>query len=98
MCTGRVDDDTPRLLINKEKVSGGGGFMSLLSDMGGGGSLDFSSSNYRDALYLGDCDEGVQELCRLLGWQEELQQLVNNTSVIDWESEVELKQQQNASL
>jgi hypothetical protein len=30
----------------------------------------------RDALHLGDCDSAVQQLADLLGWQQELQQLV----------------------
>lgn len=30
----------------------------------------------RDALYWGDCDDGVRELCEVLGWREELDQLV----------------------
>ncbi len=29
-----------------------------------------------DALYLGDSDDAVRELCSLLGWQEELQEMV----------------------
>ena len=32
---------------------------------------------YRDALHLGDCDEGVRRLCQLLGWEEELEELVS---------------------
>jgi hypothetical protein len=35
--------------------------------------FNFGKGNYRDALYEGDCDAGVQELCRLLGWDSELQ-------------------------
>jgi hypothetical protein len=31
---------------------------------------------YRDALFLGDCDEGVQQLVKLLGWEEEFQRLL----------------------
>jgi hypothetical protein len=27
-------------------------------------------------LYLGDCDDGVRQLCELLGWQQELDALV----------------------
>lgn len=34
-----------------------------------------SQGNYRDALFLGDCDDGVRQLCEALGWEEELQDL-----------------------
>ena len=30
----------------------------------------------RDALYLGDCDAGVRQLCQLLGWEAELDALI----------------------
>lgn len=30
----------------------------------------------RDALFEGDCDAGVRELCRLLGWEDELDALI----------------------
>lgn len=31
----------------------------------------------RDALYLGDADDGVTQLCSMLGWTQELQALVD---------------------
>ena len=30
----------------------------------------------RDALFLGDCDDGVRQLCALLGWEADLEALV----------------------
>lgn len=30
----------------------------------------------RDALFLGDCDDGVRQLCQLLGWEAELDALL----------------------
>ncbi|KAM8793979.1 NAD-dependent protein deacetylase sirtuin-2 [Eudromia elegans] len=70
----RVPSATPRLLINKEKTGQGDSFMSL---MGLGGGLDFDSDKaYRDVAWLGDCDEGCLALAELLGWKEELQELV----------------------
>ena len=33
--------------------------------------------NWRDVAFLGDCDDGVQALCRELGWQDELEALPN---------------------
>jgi len=54
----RCDLLTPRLLINREAV---GPFRE--PDQGG--------HIYRDVMWLGECDEGVQELTSLLGWQGE---------------------------
>lgn len=68
-----VQPHVPRLLVNREKageaVFGGG----LLGQQKG---FTFGAGNYRDALYLGDCDDGVRQLCELLGWQQELDALV----------------------
>jgi len=51
----RVGPLTPRVLINKEAV----GVWTC--------DLD-SDASYRDVLWKGDCDAGVAELARLLGW------------------------------
>jgi len=37
--------------------------------------FDFSSENSRDVVFEGDCDDGVTELCKLLGWERELMEL-----------------------
>ena len=38
--------------------------------MGGGSGFDFSEeTGYRDVFYAGDCDHGVVELAKLLGWE-----------------------------
>jgi NAD+-dependent protein deacetylase sirtuin 2 len=55
----KVTDRCPRLLVNREKV----------------GELDFGENNLRDALHLGDCDDGVSRLAELLGWAAELEAL-----------------------
>lgn len=70
----RVPASTPRLLINKEKTGQSDPLMSL---MGFGCGMDFDSDKaYRDVAWLGDCDQGCLELAELLGWKEELQDLV----------------------
>ncbi|XP_032062999.1 NAD-dependent protein deacetylase sirtuin-2 [Aythya fuligula] len=70
----RVPASTPRLLINKEKTGQSDPLMSL---MGFGCGMDFDSDKaYRDVAWLGDCDQGCLELAELLGWKEELQELV----------------------
>ena len=67
----RVEPRVPRLLINLEKV----GENELMAGVPGYSGLNFGETNTRDALYLGDCDEGVLELCRRLGWDEDLRAL-----------------------
>lgn len=70
----RVSDTCPRLLLNREKVGQRDRLMQLL---GIGPGLDFdSSSNIRDVLFLGDCDEGCLKLAEKLGWGDELKNLV----------------------
>jgi len=72
-----VDDDVPRLLINNEvvrcKPAPRGEKRSFHYD-----SSDFAFNdpdNYRDALYKGDVDKGIEELAEALGWSEELQKM-----------------------
>ena len=63
----KVGPDVPRLLVNREVVG---------QRMGAGG-LDFApETNRRDALHLGDCDDGACAMAALLGWQKELSCLV----------------------
>jgi len=65
---GRVQESCPRLLINREKV--------------GGTYFRFGyKSNHRDALFLGDCDHGVERLSNLLGWEEDLKSLKRTAAV-----------------
>jgi NAD-dependent deacetylase sirtuin 2 len=72
---GRVNSDCPRLLINREKV---GTYSKRRAIMGmNTGGFRFDKSNYRDALWLGDCDNGVQHLSEMLGWEEDLKRLID---------------------
>ena len=46
--------------------------------------FDFDpGTNYRDALFLGDCDQGVRQLCTQLGWEAELEVLVTGGGEAD---------------
>lgn len=45
------------------------------SNNSSGGGFDFGS-HIRDVLHLGDCDSAVRQLAALLGWQQELDDLV----------------------
>ncbi|ORY39109.1 SIR2-domain-containing protein [Rhizoclosmatium globosum] len=60
MLPGLVGERVPRLLVNRNAV---GGF--LVNDVAG-----------RDAVYLGDCDEGCTLLAQLLGCEDEFSDLV----------------------
>ncbi|XP_072405562.1 NAD-dependent protein deacetylase sirtuin-2 isoform X2 [Chiloscyllium punctatum] len=82
----RVSDTTPRLLINKEVTQQSDPMMALL---GLGSSFDFDSSKaYRDVAYVGSCDDGCLALADLLGWKEELEDIVKKEhAVIDGKAE-----------
>eukprot|EP00117_Sycon_ciliatum_P008245 scpid85443/ scgid2590/ NAD-dependent protein deacetylase sirtuin-2; Regulatory protein SIR2 homolog 2; SIR2-like protein 2 len=63
---GRVGHECPRLLINREEAG--------KSRLGG---LEFGEEcNYRDVFHQCDCDDGCMELAELLGWKNELLELV----------------------
>jgi len=62
-----VSDMTPRLLINKE---GTGPFKQMPEE----GARD-PGARYRDARFLGDCDEGVKVLSKEMGWGSDLSAL-----------------------
>jgi len=36
------------------------------------------NDNYRDVAFIGDLQDGVKTLVRLLGWEKDLSQLMNN--------------------
>ncbi|KAF8928074.1 NAD-dependent protein deacetylase sirtuin-2, partial [Dissophora ornata] len=71
---GKVSPRCPRLLINREKAG-----QELYS------GFDFDDKkNYtvqRDALFLGNCDDGVRELAALCGWEDELQAMYDTGHV-----------------
>jgi len=72
----RVPRRCPRLLINREKATGGG----FLSFLGVGGGLRFGNdenSDSRDIFWKGDCDDGCQRLADLMGCGEELKAMVS---------------------
>lgn len=84
-----VSAETPRLLINMELV---GDFCIVLDDLNTvskNDDEDFKNvtdqdrkgdeglTRYRDACYLGDVQDGIHELVKLLGWEQDLQELMN---------------------
>ena len=72
---GEVDEGTPRLLVNREKV---GEWFSLPN--GFRFDHDDGGSSSSDGFYQGDTDTAVRELCELLGWTGELQAVVDATA------------------
>ncbi|KAK5868278.1 hypothetical protein PBY51_009307 [Eleginops maclovinus] len=71
---GRVPKSCPRLLINMEKAGQADPMLGLL---GFGGGMDFESDKaYRDVAHISTCDDGCLDLAELLGWKDELQELV----------------------
>ncbi|KAL7980755.1 hypothetical protein Chor_001909 [Crotalus horridus] len=93
----RVPANTPRLLINKEKTGESDPFMSLMG-LGCGMDFDSEKAYRQvplcvplvylmqlcgpDVAWLGDCDEGCLALAELLGWKEELEELVKNEHAV----------------
>jgi NAD-dependent deacetylase sirtuin 2 len=70
----KVSPGTPRLLINREKV---GETHPSLKKLGVNRGFDFTKKKGgTDALFLGDCDEGVRQLCEKLGWGEDLERVM----------------------
>ncbi|CAO3690084.1 unnamed protein product [Rhizopus stolonifer] len=63
-----VEDTVPRLLINKELV---GCHHSKKS----GFDFRWKYGLNRDVSYLGSCDEGIEKLAALLGWEKDLEQM-----------------------
>ncbi|XP_056296937.1 NAD-dependent protein deacetylase sirtuin-2 isoform X1 [Pseudoliparis swirei] len=71
---GRVSKGCPRLLINMEKAGQADPLFGLI---GFGGGMDFDSDKaYRDVAHISTCDDGCLALAELLGWKEELEELV----------------------
>lgn len=60
----KVKDECPRLLINRDLV----GDWELYADD--------PKSNYRDACFQGNCDDGCLKLAELLGWEKDLKNLI----------------------
>ncbi|KAI8145256.1 DHS-like NAD/FAD-binding domain-containing protein [Fennellomyces sp. T-0311] len=67
-----VNDHVPRLLINKELAGAGRSAKS---------GFDFKwKYKKRDVVHLDDCDAGIEKLAELLGWKEELHEMVRKSN------------------
>lgn len=70
-----VNDDCVRLLINRDKV-GGGGYGFFRAMMFGEGLCFDLPGNRRDVAWTGDCDDGCFFLAEKLGLGDELRELI----------------------
>uniref|UniRef100_A0A1Q3F385 Putative sirtuin 5 n=1 Tax=Culex tarsalis TaxID=7177 RepID=A0A1Q3F385_CULTA len=70
-----VNDDCVRLLINRDKV-GGGGYGFFRAMMFGEGLCFDLPGNRRDVSWIGDCDDGCFFLAEKLGLGDELRELI----------------------
>ena len=68
-----VSNETPRVLINREVA---GEADARLRKLGLNKGFIFGEDSYRDVLNLGDCDDSIRRLCQMLGWEEELDDLI----------------------
>eukprot|EP00977_Amphora_coffeiformis_P008864 scaffold2000_cov156-Amphora_coffeaeformis.AAC.3 len=58
-----VGPECPRVLLNQE----------LVGDFGHNAYFKSCDSSSRDVFLQGDCDDGVAKLCKLAGWQTDLE-------------------------
>lgn len=58
----------PRLLINRELAG-------VHNSKSSGFDFKWKYGTNRDVAYLGDCDEGIEKLANLLGWEKDLEKL-----------------------
>lgn len=81
-----VPENVPRLLINRELAG-------VHHSKSSGFDFKWKYGLNRDVAFLGDCDEGVEELVKLLGWEKELERLYtkgNEKLKAIWKSQQEL--------
>ena len=67
-----VRRDTPRILFNRELVG-------TFCRSGMKSRRKSYDNSERDIFHEGDCDDSIRLLCRLLGWEEELEELNSST-------------------
>uniref|UniRef100_A0A671KMT9 NAD-dependent protein deacetylase sirtuin-2 n=1 Tax=Sinocyclocheilus anshuiensis TaxID=1608454 RepID=A0A671KMT9_9TELE len=64
--------------------------------IGFGGGMDFDSDKaYRDVAHLSTCDDGCMALAELLGWKEELEQMVKREHALIDSRDVKKKDEAN---
>lgn len=71
----KVPEETPRLYINLEKNASEAKHPLTILVFGGGFKFD-DEDNYRDVFLESACDDGCTRLAELIGWKDELTDLV----------------------
>jgi NAD-dependent deacetylase sirtuin 2 len=85
-----VPDHVPRLLINRELAG-------VHNSKSSGFDFKWKYGLNRDVAFLGDCDEGIEKLVELLGWEKDLQKMHtkgNDKLKAIWKLEQELVDEQ----
>lgn len=79
----KVGPEVPRILINRVRVGEDAAAHSPIRAYLGWQSagFQFDVPNSRDVFYGGDCDNGVTELVKHCGWQEEFQTVLNSATL-----------------
>ena len=73
----KVGFNTPRVLINRDPVGAATPMMLMRGHLG----FDFGGNhNTRDVPLLGDCQDTVQQLVQLLGWEEDFNKLIASST------------------
>jgi len=73
----KVGFNTPRVLINRDPVGAATPMMLMRGHLG----FDFGGNqNTRDVPLLGDCQETVEQLVQLLGWEDDFKNLMNSST------------------
>ncbi|CAF0877634.1 unnamed protein product [Rotaria sordida] len=72
-----VDKNCPRLLINMEPA----GKATSIWDLGSSSLLYDTNKNRRDVFHKSTCDDGVTELAKLLGWEDDFNKLLESEGV-----------------
>eukprot|EP00929_Paragymnodinium_shiwhaense_P066840 TRINITY_DN33583_c0_g1_i1.p1 TRINITY_DN33583_c0_g1~~TRINITY_DN33583_c0_g1_i1.p1 ORF type:complete len:326 (+),score=48.11 TRINITY_DN33583_c0_g1_i1:115-1092(+) len=76
----QVLPEVPRVLVNRDRVgeadaAGGDDFMRLFNTSSAG--FRFDDPGTRDVFLEGNCDDGISQLCSLLGWEAELSDMMS---------------------
>eukprot|EP00455_Lapot_gusevi_P022871 TRINITY_DN2380_c0_g1_i7.p1 TRINITY_DN2380_c0_g1~~TRINITY_DN2380_c0_g1_i7.p1 ORF type:complete len:469 (-),score=115.30 TRINITY_DN2380_c0_g1_i7:45-1328(-) len=71
-----VNDECPRVLINREKVGNRVANNRLFRLFDEDGFNFDGPDNFRDVFVQGDCDAGVRQFAQILGWEADLDALI----------------------
>lgn len=86
----RIKDDCPRLLINREKVFGNDTLLTpqILQKLGldnfkklfGKSGFNFNDERNRDVALIGNCDDGVLQVAKEMGWEADFRKILEENN------------------